>query len=348
MRRIAFQELDVKTLARRIAPAVILVVLAPIEAEFLLGDFTVRSLPLVLVLLPLYGCGALLIREVARRTNRGWPSILLLGAAYSLLEEGFLTQSLFNPNYLGQRLLDYGYVPALGTSLNWSVFVLSIHVLWSIATPILIAEGVASDRRALSWLKAPGLAITGLLFVIGCVLTASFSLKSSAFVASRSQFIVVGLLVLVAIVGSFTIRSREGADTHEATAVGSSAPRPIWVFLVTLALASAFMVAEPVARDRGLAPFLSVLTRLACEISAATLIVWWSRMRTWGPRHYLAISAGATLTYSLFGFVTLLRGHTNLGAPTDRTDIGGQIVLASIVFLLIWWGGQRSRAALRA
>jgi len=348
MRQIAFQELDVKTLARRIAPGVILVVLAPIEAEFLLGDFTVRSLPLVLVLLPLYGCGALLIREVARRTNRGWPSILLLGAAYSLLEEGFLTQSLFNPNYLGQRLLDYGYVPALGTSLNWSVFVLSIHVLWSIATPILIAEGVASDRRALSWLKAPGLAITGLLFVIGCVLTASFSLKSSAFVASRSQFIVVGLLVLVAIVGSFTIRSREGADTHEATAVGSSAPRPIWVFLVTLALASAFMVAEPVARDRGLAPFLSVLTRLACEISAATLIVWWSRMRTWGPRHYLAISAGATLTYSLFGFVTLLRGHTNLGAPTDRTDIGGQIVLASIVFLLIWWGGQRSRAALRA
>jgi hypothetical protein len=49
------------------------------------------------------------------------------------------------------------------------------------------------------------------------------------------------------------------------------------------------------------------------------------------------------LTYSLFGFVTLLQGHTNLGAPTNRTDVAGQIVLASVVFLLIWWGGQRSR-----
>jgi hypothetical protein len=87
--------------ARRIAPAVLLTVLAPIVAEFLLGDFSIRSLNLVLALLPLYGGGALLIREVARRTRRGWPTILLLGAAYSLLEEGGLTQSLFNPNYVG-------------------------------------------------------------------------------------------------------------------------------------------------------------------------------------------------------------------------------------------------------
>lgn len=333
---------------RRIVPAVLLTVLAPIEAEFLLGDFTIRSLGLVLVLLPLYGCGALLIREVARRTNRGWPSILLLGAAYSLLEEGFLTQSLFNPNYMGQRLLDYGYVPALGTSLNWSVYVLSIHVVWSIATPILIAEGVAADQRTLSWLKTPGLVITGLLFVIGCALTASFSLKASAFVATRSQFIVVGLLVLLAAVGSFTIRSPADTGAHETTAAGSIGPRPIWALLVTLALASAFMVVEPVARGRGMAPFLSVLTRLGCEIGAAGLIVSWSRMRTWGPHHYLAISAGTTLTYALYGFVVLLQGHTNLGAPTDRIDIAGQVVLASGVSLLIWWGARRSRVVLQA
>lgn len=333
---------------RRIVPAVLLTVLAPIEAEFLLGDFTIRSLGLVLVLLPLYGCGALLIREVARRTNRGWPSILLLGAAYSLMEEGFLTQSLFNPNYMGQRLLDYGYVPALGTSLNWSVFVLSIHVVWSIATPILIAEGVAADQRTLSWLKTPGLGITSMLFVVGCALTASFSLKSSAFVATRSQFIVVGLLVLLAVVGSFAIRARADTGAHETTAVGSIAPRPIWALLVTLALASAFMVAEPVARHRGMAPFLTVLTRLACEIGAGGVIVSWSRMRTWGPSHYLAISAGTTLTYSLYGFVVLLQGHTNLGAPTEWIDVAGHIVLASVVFLLILWGARRSRVVLQA
>ena len=110
---------------RRILPALLLLILAPIVAEFLLGDFSIRKIGIALALLPMYGGGALLIREVARRSQRGWPAIVLLGVAYSLLEEGFLTQSLFNPNYVGQRLLDYGNIPWLGTSLNWCTLVLS-------------------------------------------------------------------------------------------------------------------------------------------------------------------------------------------------------------------------------
>ena len=331
------------TFVLRIVPAILLTVLAPIGAEFLLGDFSIRSLPLVLVLLPLYGCGALLIREVARRSGRGWPTIVLLGAAYSLLEEAFLTQSLFNPNYVGQRLLDYGYIPALGTSLNWSLFVLSIHVVWSIATPILIAEGVASDRRTQPWLATPGLAIASLLFLVGCAMTASYSLKSSPFLATKAQFLVAGLLVLVAIAGAFGISPLgEGVDGG-AVKAGSNAPRPLWVFLMTLALASLFMIVESVARDRGAAPSVSVVVRIACEAIAAILIVRWSRRRDWTPGHYLAISAGTTLTYALVGLAAFLGGHTNLGVPTDRIDIAGQIVLASAVFMVIWWGARRSR-----
>ena len=172
------------SLARRLGPAILLTLLAPIVAEFLLGDFSIRKIGIALVLLPLYGGGALLIREVSRRAGRGWPTIVLLGVAYALLEEAFLTQSLFNPNYVGQRLLDYGYVPALGTSLNWATLVLSIHVVWSVATPILIAEGVAARRRTEPWLRTPGLIVTVLLFLLGCASTVAFSLKASPFVAS--------------------------------------------------------------------------------------------------------------------------------------------------------------------
>src|SRR6187401_3513068 len=192
------------TFARRIAPAVLLTVLSPIVAEFLLGDFSIRSLGVVLALLPLYGCGALLIREIARRTGRGWPAMVLLAATYSLLEEGFLTQSLFNPNYVGQRLLDYGFIPSLGTSLNWTFFVLSIHIVWSIATPILIAEGLAGERRTTPWLKRPGMIVTTLLFLLGCAATAAFSLKSSSFVADTIQFLVSALLIAGVIVVAFT------------------------------------------------------------------------------------------------------------------------------------------------
>ena len=90
---------------RRIAPALALLVLSPLVAEFLLGDFSIRQFGLIVVLLPQYGGGALLVRETARRASKGWPSMILLALAYALIEEGFTTQSLFNPNYAGQRLL---------------------------------------------------------------------------------------------------------------------------------------------------------------------------------------------------------------------------------------------------
>ena len=43
------------TLLRRVAPGLLLIVLAPLTAEFLLGDFSVRSLPLLLVFAWQYG-----------------------------------------------------------------------------------------------------------------------------------------------------------------------------------------------------------------------------------------------------------------------------------------------------
>src|ERR1051326_3441571 len=62
--------------------------LAPLVGEFLLGNTPITSLPSVLLLAPMYGGGALLIREIARRTGRGWPTMVLLAAAYGLPGDG--------------------------------------------------------------------------------------------------------------------------------------------------------------------------------------------------------------------------------------------------------------------
>jgi hypothetical protein len=43
----------------------------------------------------MYGCGALLCREVAHRYGLGWPGLLLLGAAYGVYEEGLVDRFLF-------------------------------------------------------------------------------------------------------------------------------------------------------------------------------------------------------------------------------------------------------------
>lgn len=50
---------------RRIRPAITLFLLAPLVAEFLLGNRPIVLLPALLILAPMYGGGALLIREVA-------------------------------------------------------------------------------------------------------------------------------------------------------------------------------------------------------------------------------------------------------------------------------------------
>src|SRR4051812_27129632 len=116
---------------RRIAPAAGLFLLAPLVAEFLLGDFPITYLVALVALAPMYGGGAVLIREAVRRSGRGWPSIALLGVAFALLEEGLATQSLFNPDYYHAHLLAQGFIPALGIALPWTLYVLTLHTVWS-------------------------------------------------------------------------------------------------------------------------------------------------------------------------------------------------------------------------
>ncbi len=79
----------------RLKPAFSLLVLAPLISEYLLGSLSFGQLWLFPIMLPMYGGGALLIRELARSFGRGWPTIFALGLAFAVVEEGLATQSLF-------------------------------------------------------------------------------------------------------------------------------------------------------------------------------------------------------------------------------------------------------------
>ena len=141
-------------------PAVALFLVAPLIAEFLLGNLPIKMLPVILVLAPLYGGGALLIRELVRRAGRGWPSIVVLALAYGIVEEAYTTQSLFNPNYLklNLHLLQPAYLPALGIGAWWTIFVLTLHTAWSISIRLRW-----SKRRFRTEQRFHGLATTVLL-----------------------------------------------------------------------------------------------------------------------------------------------------------------------------------------
>lgn len=159
------------TAKRHLVSALSLFVLAPLVGEFLLGNLPITWRWALLSLAPLYGGGALLIREVTRRLRLGWSSMMILGLVYAMIEEAFVTQSLFNPNFVGLRLLDYGYISSLDIGAWWTVFVLAIHTIWSTAVPIALVEGMTPTARTTPWIGLVGLAITALVFAIGCAAT---------------------------------------------------------------------------------------------------------------------------------------------------------------------------------
>ncbi len=334
---------------RRIAPALALLVIAPLIAEFLLGDFNIRQIGYLAVFVPVYGAGALLVREIARRARRGWPTMLLLALACALILEGFANQTLFNPSYAGQRLLDYGFVPALGTSFNFTVYVLTLHVVWSLGSSVALAEGLAGARWREPWLRLPGLVVTAALFLLGCAATTSFTLRTFHFVASVGQFAAVAIILLAVVVAAFALfrAARNGALEPGGGASGDEASRApsFWLVLaVALVLSSAFQRWFAYAPRHGLNAGLGLAGLLALEVAAVVLFAVWSRRPGWGPAHVLAAATGAILTY---GWISLRRlvvaGGTSLGVPTTPIDVVGQAVLLLVMLGASYLAWRRLR-----
>ena len=67
-------------IGQRAAAIAVLLILVPWIGEYLLGNIPVQILIALPFLIPLYGGGALLVREIAVRAGTGWAGILLLGA----------------------------------------------------------------------------------------------------------------------------------------------------------------------------------------------------------------------------------------------------------------------------
>ncbi len=172
---------------KRAAPMLALLLLAPWVGEFLLGNISLRRLPGLLILVLLYGCGALLIREVTLRTGRGWPTILLLGAAYGVIEAGIVDQAMFNPSFEGWEFQAITPVPPLGISAWYAWTFVVGHSVWSIAVPIALVELLFPARARTPWLGRVGLVLTAAGYVAGCVVIGRFVNGSERFLASPSQ-----------------------------------------------------------------------------------------------------------------------------------------------------------------
>lgn len=304
----------------RLGPVLAVAALAPITAELMqayLSDIGgVFGLVFVVAFFaPLYGGAALLIREIAVRTGRGWPGRLLLATAFGVAMPTLVDASLFTVSrpdiddwdqiVTGASVGGIGWAAALG----W----VAGHVLMSVSAPLVIVEALVRERRP--WLGRFGLAVT----VVLMLLVAGFVHHDTDTINDvRAGVGRYGAAAVLVIALALTAMTPIGRPVPRAP--GRASPSLWWcpmtgvVVIAVLALAPKSWL--------GLAVVAAVL------VAGGLLVLAWSRSPSWGPRHLAALAFGGVLTQTLIGFLAPLPQQTTWAEKLTQNILYLLLVLA--------------------
>lgn len=329
-------------LRRRLAAVAGLLVLSPICAEYLSGyqaDNPLVLLAGLVIFVPLYGTVAVLIRELTRRTGRGWPTILLLGAAFGLIQAGVIDQSLFNPGYLDNADPTWAQawrqerqatlIPGLAISASQLVTFVGGHMIMTFAAPIAVVEGCVPRLADRPWLGRIGLTVIGLLYLAGAGVVFAYDTLPRGFLTAPAQLIGTAVVVAALVTTALALPRRAAA-----AASPKRAPRPWLVGVAALALYA--IHSQTPTTWAGVAISVAALGLLG------GLLLVWSRRSGWGRAQVLLVAAGplvATVAASFF-----VADPLGDASPVERY-LSNTILLAGVVALLAWaW--RRTRRAL--
>ena len=167
---------------------------------------------------PLYGGPALIIREVARLPNLGWIGMILMAAAFGLLQAGVVDQSLFSVSYRDIESWEASrrstLIEPLGVSAHMAQSFIVGHVIYSICAPIALVEAFGRDNRE-PWLGRGGLAATVILYVAASTLVLIDYLSSESSHASAAQVIGSLLIICSLVGGAFMLGALAGRSTAQ-------------------------------------------------------------------------------------------------------------------------------------
>lgn len=187
----------------------LLMIMTPGIPEYLTGSSRISYLifsPLTFLIglalnLGLYSTGAILIREFAVRFRKGWASVLLLGCAYGIMEEGISVHTFFQP--FGQPVgLLAVYGRYAGVNWIWAVGLTAFHAVFSITLPLLLLAIAYPKHSREPLLAGKGIAVTGFIYmftvvVLNVILAAARPDATPAF-ADYMLFALVSLMFVVA------------------------------------------------------------------------------------------------------------------------------------------------------
>jgi hypothetical protein len=241
----------------------------------------------------LYGCPALLAREVVRRPGRGWPSLLLLAAALAVLEAGAIDQSFFaeeNDLVRGwSKSVRRTYVDPLGISaFNALSFTLG-HIIHSFAAPIAVAEALRADLAHQPWLRRRGIIVASLAWLLTVAAITTDLEPGHLHNATGPE--VLGTLAVVALLVGIALRP--------------PATRPNLADLPPIdhrhALVAGFVVATAIA----VAPdtWLGLAALVITAVLAVGWLAWSARTRRWTVATAAAAAVGALTSRGTLGFL---------------------------------------------
>jgi hypothetical protein len=304
--------------------ALALVLLTPLVAEVTLGSTPITKVWLVLLWLPIYGAGVLLIRELARRHRAGWPGVLLLGVAYGIVEEGIALQALSSPT-----LYHAGdWAPRLfGVNSAYTEVMLSYHAIFSVAIPILLTELIFPASRARPYLGRGGLTATAIIALLGVVLLRlavppnedpGYTMPTPVLAGCVVAVLLLGVLALVVLPRRGQRQQRPGTPPKPWTSCVGGA----LATFAFLALLFPFAGAKHPAFTHGNWVVVPMVGAAVLAAVIGWLIHRWSVMNDWSDRRMLALASGALIAHTAFGAIAI---------PDRILDLAGLIILGVIM-----------------
>jgi hypothetical protein len=273
-----------------------LYLVAPVVAELCLGATPLLSyLFFGWVEVLMYGGGAILIREAAIRWGKGWPTILTLGVAYAIAEEGIAVRTFFDPGAQAlQGLAGYGW--AGGANWVWITHLSLYHAIVSISIPIFLVTLAYPARRAESWVGDRWLKKAAAGFVGVELFWLVFYQRPVAGGYIVGSLAAIAVLIMIArrLPATFELPAwldRSRAVPGLASSDERPAPTPRRVAVVAFA-ATCGVFAIAFGRGFGLPWPLAVAGLLAIPAIAGTWFLRGSRSPGWTNRQRYAVAAG--------------------------------------------------------
>jgi hypothetical protein len=310
------------------APVAALLILAPVLSELLFGTTRITVIFVLLPQVGIWGCAAILIRELVQRRGLGWHSILLLGISAAIAEECIIQQTSLAP--LVGVPPDQVYGRYFGVNWVYFLWAIAYESLWAILMPIQLVELIFLERRDEPWLSSKGIIIASSVCLTACFVAwyswtqlflPQVSPGSAYRVPIESQ--AIALAVIAALVTAALLPMRLPSVLP---AVKRDGPRPWLVGLTSFVMAAPWFALVFIAY--GATPALPVIVPILCGL--LWMGVAWTRFLEWSARPGWSDSCRLAAIFGALGG-NMLAGYPLLAAmKAPLIDVSGKVVFNAI------------------